>query len=202
MADTSSSFLLFSRVVNHAREHVSIPEYTEYFRTYTDLGNQSAKNAGKWYIHTIILRTGAIVMINVGSLRLTPINVDYCVVLFCCRIVEASTEGEDGVGGLNLTASPSSLPHSAPSGEDKLHKKCDKATLTSAKPGMLCSHVSCIHSDGHFSYASMFTHLHVSLIIMMWLFPSQIMLSLIRDRPLHTMHQTAAPHRQRVSTIT
>ena len=95
-------------------------------------------------------------MINVGSLRLTPINVkinfiDYCVVSFCCRIVEASPEDEDGVGGLNLTASPSSLPHSAPSGEDKLHKKCDKATLTSAKPGMLCSHISCIHGDGHSS---------------------------------------------------
>ena len=35
-----------SAVVNHAREHVNIPEYTEHFRTYTDLGNQGATNAG------------------------------------------------------------------------------------------------------------------------------------------------------------
>ena len=33
-------------VVNHAREHVNIPEYTEYFRMYTDLGNQGVTNAG------------------------------------------------------------------------------------------------------------------------------------------------------------
>ena len=35
-----------SAVVNHAREHVNILEYTEYFRAYTDLGNQSATNTG------------------------------------------------------------------------------------------------------------------------------------------------------------
>ena len=41
--------LLFSRVhavVDHVHEHVNIPEYTEHFRTYTDLGNQGATNAG------------------------------------------------------------------------------------------------------------------------------------------------------------
>ena len=33
-------------VVNHAREHVNIPDYTEHFGAYADLGNQSATNAG------------------------------------------------------------------------------------------------------------------------------------------------------------
>ena len=33
-------------VVNHAHEHINIPEYTEHFRVYRDLGNQSATNAG------------------------------------------------------------------------------------------------------------------------------------------------------------
>ena len=41
--DTSSSS---HAVVNHARAHVNIPEYTEHFRMYTDLGNQGATNAG------------------------------------------------------------------------------------------------------------------------------------------------------------
>ena len=31
-----------SAVVNHAREHVNIPEYMEHFRAYIDLGNQVA----------------------------------------------------------------------------------------------------------------------------------------------------------------
>ena len=35
-----------SAVVNHAREHVNIPEYVEYFRAYTNLGNQGATNTG------------------------------------------------------------------------------------------------------------------------------------------------------------
>ena len=54
--------LLFT-VVNHTREHVNILEYTEHFRTYTDLGNQGATNAGEnvRYIHT-----WAVVTINVG----------------------------------------------------------------------------------------------------------------------------------------
>ena len=33
-----------SAVVNHTREHVDIPEYTEHFRVYTDFGNQGATN--------------------------------------------------------------------------------------------------------------------------------------------------------------
>ena len=39
------------------------PEYTEYFRTYTDLGNQGATNTGEnvRYIHM-----WAVVTINVG----------------------------------------------------------------------------------------------------------------------------------------
>ena len=36
-----------SAVVNHAREYVNIPEYTEHFGAFTDLGNQGATNAGK-----------------------------------------------------------------------------------------------------------------------------------------------------------
>ena len=39
-ADMSSSSHPSSAVVNHAHEHVNIPKYTEYFRAYTDLGNQ------------------------------------------------------------------------------------------------------------------------------------------------------------------
>ena len=35
-----------SAVVNHAREHVNILEYTEHFRVYMDLRNQGATNAG------------------------------------------------------------------------------------------------------------------------------------------------------------
>ena len=35
-----------STVDYHAREHVNILEYTEYFRVYTDLGNQDVTNAG------------------------------------------------------------------------------------------------------------------------------------------------------------
>ena len=38
--------------VNHAHRHVSIPEYTEHFRAYTDLRNKGATNVGQWYIHT------------------------------------------------------------------------------------------------------------------------------------------------------
>ena len=33
-------------VVNHVREHVSIPAYTEHFIAHTHLGNQGAKNVG------------------------------------------------------------------------------------------------------------------------------------------------------------
>ena len=43
MADMSSSWC---SVVNHAHEHVNIPEYTEYFKAYTNLENQGATNAG------------------------------------------------------------------------------------------------------------------------------------------------------------
>ena len=53
--------------------------------------------------------------------------IDYRVVLFFHGIVEASPEDEDGVGGLNLTAGPTSLLHSAPSCEDKeLQKSATK----------------------------------------------------------------------------
>ena len=37
--------VLSSAGVNHTREHINILEYMEYFRVYTDLGNQSATNA-------------------------------------------------------------------------------------------------------------------------------------------------------------
>ena len=49
---TSSSSRLCCSVVNHAREHVNITDYTEHFRVYTDLGNQGATNVR--YIHTYI----------------------------------------------------------------------------------------------------------------------------------------------------
>ena len=48
-------------------EHINIPEYMEYFRVYTDLGNQVATNAGQMtymYIGIIISYTWAIVVIN------------------------------------------------------------------------------------------------------------------------------------------
>ena len=45
-ADTSSSSHPLSAVVNHAHEHVNIPKYTEYFRVYTDLGNEGTTNMG------------------------------------------------------------------------------------------------------------------------------------------------------------
>ena len=32
--------------VDHACEHVNIPEYTEHFRAYTDLRNQGVTNVG------------------------------------------------------------------------------------------------------------------------------------------------------------
>ena len=49
-------------VVNHAREHVNILEYTEYFRAYTDLGNQGTTNAGQMIDSIIIIpRRGAVV---------------------------------------------------------------------------------------------------------------------------------------------
>ena len=34
-----------SAVVNHAREHVKIPEYTDHIRAYMDLGNQGVTNS-------------------------------------------------------------------------------------------------------------------------------------------------------------
>ena len=49
LQSSAAAQLLFSRVhavVDHTREHVNIPEYTEHFRTYTDLRNQGAANAG------------------------------------------------------------------------------------------------------------------------------------------------------------
>ena len=57
-------------VVNHAHEHVSIiPEYTEHFMVYTNLGNQGATNASEnvRYIHM-----GAVVMINVKLAQACP----------------------------------------------------------------------------------------------------------------------------------
>ena len=41
----SSVHAIVTCTVNHAREHVNIPEYTEYFRAYMDHGNQGATNA-------------------------------------------------------------------------------------------------------------------------------------------------------------
>ena len=51
MAETTSKAAVVlavqsSAVVNHAHEHINIPEYMEQFRVYTDLGNQGATNAG------------------------------------------------------------------------------------------------------------------------------------------------------------
>ena len=61
-------------VVNHAREHVNIPEYTENFKAYTDLRNQGATNTGEnviYMIHTYI-HTRAAVTINVGLAQVRP----------------------------------------------------------------------------------------------------------------------------------
>ena len=57
-----------------AREHVNIPEYTEHFRAYTDLGNKGATKCGvnDTYSDTIIPRAGAIVTINVGLAQVRP----------------------------------------------------------------------------------------------------------------------------------
>ena len=59
-------------VVNHARDHVNIWEYTEHFRMYTDLGSQGVTNVVEYvrYIHM-----WAVVMINVGLAQVHP---KYC----------------------------------------------------------------------------------------------------------------------------
>ena len=67
-------------VVNHAREHVNIPEYT-------DLGNQSATNVDEniRYIHTYI--RGLLSRSMWGSLKLVPIIV--CVYITCMSVTQA-----------------------------------------------------------------------------------------------------------------
>ena len=53
-----------NQVVNHAREHVNMPEYTEHFRAYTDLGNQA---------DILLFRVRwAVVMISVGLTQACP----------------------------------------------------------------------------------------------------------------------------------
>ena len=72
-----SSLLHVHAVVNHACEHVNIPEYMKHFRTYTDFGNQGVTNTGEnvryIHVHTYI-HTRAVVMINVGLAQAHPNN--------------------------------------------------------------------------------------------------------------------------------
>ena len=75
-ADTSSSnrpWLFSQQFVNHAREHVNIPEYTEHLTAYTDLRNQIRQTQGKWYIVRFNYSVcGAVIMINVGLAQARP----------------------------------------------------------------------------------------------------------------------------------
>ena len=77
-----------STAVAHTN-HISIPEYMEYFRVYTctDLKNQGATMQGKWYRHAILTCVEAVETINIGLAQAHPNKALHVAVVSCTELV-------------------------------------------------------------------------------------------------------------------
>ena len=71
--------------------HISIPEYTEYFRAYTctctDLKNQGATMQGKWYRYVILTCMEAVETINMGLAQAHPNKALHVAAVSCTELV-------------------------------------------------------------------------------------------------------------------